>query len=65
MEKTYQDLIKTVHEYIEPLRPCTCDENVLLTVAIEPIKREYFKDDSVQHCIVQCKKCGKMYISEY
>ncbi|MGF7396311.1 hypothetical protein PQ692_09990 [Thermoanaerobacterium thermosaccharolyticum] len=65
MAKTYQDLIKTVHDYIEPLKSCTCGEKVLITLAIEPIKADYFKDNSVQHCIVQCKKCGRMYVSEY
>ncbi|MBE0069317.1 hypothetical protein [Thermoanaerobacterium thermosaccharolyticum] len=65
MAKTYQDLVKTVHDYIEPLKPCTCGEKVLIMLAIEPVKSDYFKNDSVQHCIVQCKRCGRMYVSEY
>ncbi|SHF93776.1 hypothetical protein SAMN02746089_02795 [Caldanaerobius fijiensis DSM 17918] len=62
---TYQELAKNVHTHIEPFKPCTCGEKVLVTVAVEPVKAEYFTDDSVQHCIVQCRSCGKMYISEY
>jgi hypothetical protein len=56
MKPTYQDLIKTVYGYIEPLKPCTYGENVLVMLAVEPINAEYFKDDSIQHCIVQCKR---------
>lgn len=62
---TYQELAKNIQEHIEPFKPCACGEKVLVTVAVEPIKAEYFRDDSVQHCIVQCRSCGKMYISEY
>lgn len=40
MATTYQDLIKTVHDYIEPLKPCTCGEKVLVTLAVEPVKAE-------------------------
>ncbi|WP_434579268.1 hypothetical protein [Thermoanaerobacterium thermosaccharolyticum] len=40
MELTYQDLIKTVYDYIEPFEPCTCGENVLITLAIEPVKAD-------------------------
>jgi hypothetical protein len=35
MAKTYQDLVKTVYDYIEPLKSYTCGENVLVTLAVE------------------------------
>lgn len=61
MEEPYQDLIKTVHDYIEPLELCICDENVLVTLAVEPVKADYFKDDRVQHCICTYRNINTLF----
>lgn len=49
---------------IEHLKSCICGENVFITLVVEPVKPEYFKN--IQYCIVQCKseeKCTSQSIN--
>lgn len=53
-------------KYIKPLSKCPyCGENLLVTVEIEKIEKEYLINDHKRKCIVECSNCKEKFVSDF